>query len=253
MSYAHPVLKNSWRKLPIYQKKSKDLSKQDIPLGMLMSSNTSIVPKKPFRIPIVPNNKLKLSGSSWVFYLLDSNMGIHYSKWVSGYMNYINYEYIQYVIINYHDKIITFKINITNNDSRYSLYFHFGSDSNNEKIIIEAHNSKMFQYFCHYSSKTKPVIISEIVDWTSKFSLDGSWFTLEESKANSLIHERKYRVENETYYGTTMASNNYILMLDDKPVILCPSYRNSQCDTLMNNGILFIYDPISNQWLKEPE
>ena len=63
--------------------------------------------------------------------------------------------------------------------------------------------------------------------------------------------EKVYTVKTETYANTsTMISNNYILMLDGEPLILCPSYKNSQYNTLMSDGVLFKYDQRSNQWLK---
>ena len=226
----------------LYQKKSNDLDKQEIPLGMLMESGSNMV-------PIVPNNKLKLSGKSWVFNLTVRNVGIHYSNWVSGDKNYSKYEYTEYVVINHNDKTIMFNIKIINSNENKSLQYHLGADS--EPILIQPHKSKMICYSIDYGISSKPKL-HEHLDWNSKFNLDGSRFILEVNQDGYTNQEEKvYTVKTETYANTsTMISNNYILMLDGEPLILCPSYKNSQYNTLMSDGVLFKYDQRSNQWLK---
>lgn len=217
----------------LYQKESSDLNRQHVPLGMLTMDGSD-------KVPIVPNNELKLSGKSWVFKLINENVGIHYSNWVSK--NNTKYEYIQYVVIYYIDKIINFYIKITNNEILKDLQYHLNSTSK-KKITIRSNKYQMINYSISYATSSPHINIHDYdIDWTSKFNVDGSRFILKDSakKQNSL----EYKVKKD------MKTNNYILILNDEPLIICPSYDYGKYKSLSYDGFLFKYDSRSNQWLK---
>ena len=101
----------------------------------------------------------------------------------------------------------------------------------------------MINYSISYATSSPHINIHDYdIDWTSKFNVDGSRFILKDSakKQNSL----EYKVKKD------MKTNNYILILNDEPLIICPSYDYGKYKSLSYDGFLFKYDSRSNQWLK---
>ena len=221
----------------LYQKNSSDLDTKNVSLGMLTMYREAV--------PIFSNNNLKLSGTSWVFKLIEENVGIHYSNWVSK--NNIKYEYTQYVVIYYNDNTINFYIKIKNNETIKDLQYYLNS-TNKKKIIIRSNKYKMINYSISYGLSEYHINIQDYdIDWNSKFSVDGSGFILEISSLNDSIKKQnslEYKVKKD------IKTNNHILMLNNEPLIICPSYDYGKCESLSYGGFLFKYDPRSNQWLK---